>query len=469
MIDRFWTVRRAAHALHEGLGARGWGPGAQAFPDDRPLSRVWTDTRTIEPGDLFVALRGERFDAHNFLADAVKQGAAAVVVEDGEKAAGLGVPVLVVDNTLHALGALGRYHRTAWSRPVVAVGGSNGKTTTKEMIRSALSASLEVHATAANLNNQIGVPQTLLALPESADIAVLEVGTNQPGEIALLREMVQANIAVITTVQEEHLEGFGDLAGVIAEEMALCEGVQLAIVPDVEPVIVDEARKRAVKVVTVGLDGGDVRPSDWGLGAGGEGWMRFGDVRVDVPIPGKHNVANAALAMAVAHACGVSTADAARGITGVKLPPMRSAVRPLGDALLVNDAYNANPASMKAGLEMLAAVGKGRPLVAVLGTMREMGAATDSLHDDIARAALAGDVAVIGAVGEFANAFNRIAPGNSRVVAAPDADAIWRDLEPRLDKRAAILLKGSRGVRLERLVPHLETWAGVAQRTGQTS
>src|SRR5205085_11504365 len=129
------------------------------------------------------------------------------------------------------------------------------KTTTKEMIRSALGAALDVHATAANLNNQIGVPQTLLALPESADIAVLEVGTNQPGEIALLREIVQANIAVITTVQEEHLEGFGDLAGVIAEEMCLCDGVGLAIVPHDEPVVVAEARKRATNVLPAGLDG----------------------------------------------------------------------------------------------------------------------------------------------------------------------------------------------------------------------
>src|SRR5205085_693570 len=155
------------------------------------------------------------------------------------------------------------------------IGGSNGKTTTKEMIRSALGAALDVHATAANLNNQIGVPQTLLALPESADIAVLEVGTNQPGEIALLREIVQANIAVITTVQEEHLEGFGDLAGVIAEEMALCDGVQLAIVPHEEPMIVEEARTRATSCTTFGLTGGDVRPDEYGQRATGNGWMRF--------------------------------------------------------------------------------------------------------------------------------------------------------------------------------------------------
>jgi UDP-N-acetylmuramoyl-tripeptide--D-alanyl-D-alanine ligase len=197
--------------------------------------------------------------------------------------------------------------------------------------------------------------------------------------------------------------------------------------------------------------------------------MRIGGTVVEVPLPGRHNLANAVLAMAVARVCGVADADAARGIANVKLPPMRSAVQALGDALLVNDAYNANPASMRAALDMLSAAGKGRPLVAVLGTMREMGNATAPLHDDIARAALASDVVVIGAVGEFAAAFERVSPGNPRVTAAADPESLWPRLEPRLERHAAILLKGSRGVRLERLVPHLELWAGVAQRTAKTS
>ncbi len=417
MIADFWTLRRAASAL------------GVVYSGDGALSGISTDTRSIVPGGLFVALRGERFDAHDFLAQAVQLGAGAVVVSDGSRAAGLGVPVLVVEDTLVALGALGRYHRVAWSRPVVAIAGSNGKTTTKELIRSALGSTFDVHATERNLNNQVGVPLTLLALTEGADVAVIEVGSNQPGEIATLREIVLPNFAVITTVQEEHLEGFGDLAGVMAEEMSLCDGADLAIVPAAEPEVVAEARARAHAVVTAGLEAGDVHPDAWGIQPDGLPWLRYGDVMVRVPVPGAHNAANAAIAMAAARAMGVADADAARGIATATIPPMRSAVAPLGDAMLVNDAYNANPASMLAALALLETVGQGRQAVAILGTMRELGARTEALHDTIARAVLATRVSVIGAVGEFAAAFARVAPGDARVVAAADPDGLWEALE----------------------------------------
>jgi UDP-N-acetylmuramoyl-tripeptide--D-alanyl-D-alanine ligase len=354
-----------------------------------------------------------------------------------------------------------------WSRPVVAVGGSNGKTTTKELVRSALGATLNVHATAANLNNRIGVPQTLLALPESADVAVIEVGTSQPGEIAILRDIVKADIALITTVQEEHLEGFGDLAGVMAEEMALCNDVALAIVPASEPAVVAEARKRARTVVAAGLKMGEVRAESFGLDQNGTGWMRVGDVTVRVPAPGMHNVRNAILAMAVARACGVTDADAARGIASAMFPPMRSSVAPMGDAILVNDAYNANPGSMRAALALLESVGAGRSTVAILGTMRELGPRSDAFHDDVARVAIAGPFDVIAVVGDFVRAFQRVAPNDARVIGAADPDELWPALAPRLDRRSAVLLKGSRGVRMERLVPKLEAWAGVAQSGGQ--
>ena len=422
---------------------------------------ISTDTRTVCAGDVFVALRGERFDGHAFLGDAVGKGAVAVVVDDGAPAAGLGVPTFVVPDTLRALGALGAYARTAWARPVIAVGGSNGKTTTKELVRAALGSTLAVHATAGNLNNRIGVPQTLLALPEAADIAVVEVGTNQPGEIAILRDIARPDIALITTVQEEHLEGFGDLAGVMAEEMSLCDGVALAVVPAAEPAVVARARASAERIVTAGVSMGDVRADAWGLGAEGRAWLRLGDITVNVPAPGAHNAANAMLAMAVARACGVSDADAGRGIEAATFPPMRSAVSALGDAVLINDAYNSNPGSVRAALALLEAVGAGRPTVAILGTMRELGAQSDALHDDVARATLASDVDLIGAIGEFAAAFERVAPGSTRVVGAADPELLWPRIESRIDRRAAILLKASRGVRLERLVPRLAVWAGV--------
>lgn len=446
----FWTLARVAKALGSG------------FADDRAVRAVCTDTRTVAPGDLFVALKGETFDAHDFLAAAVAKGAAAVVVSDGTRCVGLGVPVFVVANTLHALGALGRYRRIAWGRPVIAIGGSNGKTSTKELVKAALGSRLNVHATRGNLNNQIGVPLTLLALPDDADVAVIEVGTNEPGEIAILREITLPDIAVVTAVQEEHLEGFGDLAGVLAEEASLLDGVGTAIVPTHESELLVEARRRARHVAAVGLAGGTIPTRAHGLNADGSGWLDLGDVRVAVPLRGEHNLRNAMLALAAADACGVSLADAAAGIAAIDLrsiPSMRSAVEPLGNAMLINDAYNANPGSARAALLLLTSVAGARQRVVVLGTMRELGAASERSHAEIARAALDSGAHVVAGIGEFATALRSVGGADPRVVAAPDIDELWPLLAPRLQPDAAILLKASRGVKLERLLPFLAAWS----------
>lgn len=449
MRQAFWTLSRVAQALRL--------PRYRAT--DRALRAVTTDTRSLEPGDLFVALKGERFDAHDFLPDAVARGAAALVVHDASRVAGLGVPVFVVDDTLHALGALGHFFRAAWTIPVVAVGGSNGKTSTKDLLNAALGALYHVHATSGNLNNQVGAPQTLLSLPPGANCAVVEVGTNVPGEIPLLRAIVAPDVAVVTCVQEEHLEGFGDLAGVLAEESALFDEVELAVVPASESALIGEARRRARRVVTAGLGAGDVAASAHGLNADGTGWLELDGVRLDVPLRGAHNLRNAMLALATARELGVSLADAASAIAHMPQPSMRSAVGPLGAALLLNDAYNANPGSMRAALELLAVVGAGRQRVAVLGTMRELGASAAQLHRDVARAALSSGADLIAGIGEFAPALEEVGAGDERVVVGRDVDDLWPVLQPRLRADAAILLKASRGVRLERLLPYLTAWA----------
>lgn len=452
----FWTMDRVARAL-------GAGPH-----DDRAIRGVSTDTRTVGPGDLFVALRGERFDAHDFLADAVSRGAAALVVHDAQRAAGLGVPAFLVADTLQALGALARYRRRAWGRPVVAVGGSNGKTSTKELVSAALASRLEVHSTHGNLNNQVGVPLTLLAIPDHADIAVVEMGTNVPGEIAMLRAIAEPDVALVTTVQEEHLEGFGDLAGVLREESSLFDGVALGAVPAVEGSLVAEARRRAARIVTAGLGEGDLHASGHGLDVDGRGWLTVEGVRVTVPLRGVHNLRNAMLALAVARECGVGIADAARGIGAIdtsRLPSMRSAVEAIGSALLVNDAYNANPGSARAALALLADVAGGRQRVAVLGTMRELGAQSERAHREIARAALDSGADVVAGIGDFASALEFVAPDDPRVVTGADVDDLWPRLEGRIAPTAAILLKASRGVRLERLAPLLTAWAAGAGRS----
>jgi UDP-N-acetylmuramoyl-tripeptide--D-alanyl-D-alanine ligase len=448
----FWTMNRVADALGP-LSPVNVPRGAGVF------GRVWTDTRTVQPGDLFVALIGERFDAHAFLRDAVEKGAAGVVVSRLDDVRGLGVPVYQVNDTLVALGALGTFRRRLWNKPVVGVVGTNGKTSTKELLKAALGARLEVHATAGNLNNLIGVPLTLLAIPDSADVAVIEMGTNQPGEVPRLRAIVEPNVTVVTSVAEEHLEGLGDLAGVLREELAAAQGVAVAVVPASQPEVVDAAKSRAQRTVSAGLDEGDLKPTEWTIQPDGRGLLTVDGVRIELPLRGIHNLRNAMLALAVARELGVSMADAGRGMEGMSVPPMRVNYETHGSATVINDAYNSNPGSARAAIELLQHSGQGRQRVAVLATMLELGPSTPQLHDAVARDALNGGVELIAAIGEFAAALSRIAPGDSRVIMADDVEQLWALLAPRLAPDAVILLKGSRGMRLERLVQPISEWA----------
>ena len=452
----YWTLDRVAAAL---------APHADGnLPlGSTELHAVSTDTRHIAPGDLFVALSGERFDAHDFLAEAVGKGAAALVVSAPERAVGLGVPVYAVRDTLVALGALAHAYRRAWNGPLVAVAGSNGKTTTKDMIRAALGRVYAVHATSANLNNLVGVPLTLLSMPPASEITVVELGTNVPGEVARLRAIADPDIAVVTSIGEEHLEGLGTLEAVLAEEASVFDGVAVGITPGSQPEVADAARGRAGRIVVAGLHGGDLPITGWGVEPDGRGWFEVDGVSVSPPVRGAHNLRNAALAVAVARECGVSFGDAAEGIAAMPLPSMRTSWEALGTATLINDAYNANPPSMRAAIDLLAGVDGGRQRVAVLGGMRELGVHADRLHDEVARYALAARVDVVAGIGDMAAALERVAPGDARVLAAPDVAELWPMLEPRLAPDSVVLLKASRGVRLERLVPHLSDWAARAR------
>lgn len=456
----FWTLDRVAEALGEVLTA-GAPRGARA------LRAVTTDTRTIQEGDCFVALRGEKFDAHDFLADAVAKGARALVVEDARRAASLGVPTFEVSSTLRALGYLGRFRRRLWGKPVVAIVGSNGKTSTKELVKAALGSRLAVHATTGNLNNQVGCPLTLLAIPDDADIAVVEMGTDRPGEIAKLREYGEPDLAVCTSIGEEHLEWLKDLDGVLREESEIFVGLGVAVTPAAQPEIARAARERgARRVIVAGLDEGDVRATRWEVSPDGLGMMEVDGVSVRPPLRGAHNLRNAMLAIAVAREAGVSVEDAARGIAAMPQPSMRMAWEQVGRATVINDAYNANPASTRAALELLAGAGAGRQRVAVLGTMRELGAGADAMHEDVARKALESGIEVVAGVGDAARALARVGAGDPRIVTAEDPDALWPLLEPRLAPDAIVLLKASRGVRLERLVDPLKRWAGVPTGSG---
>jgi UDP-N-acetylmuramoyl-tripeptide--D-alanyl-D-alanine ligase len=448
----FWTLDRIADALQNEAVARL--PRGQT-----ETTGITTDTRKIQKGHVFLALKGERFDGHDYLSDAVRDGAAAVIVSRAPKLNVLDVPVFEVRDTLVALGALGRYWRRAWGKPIVGVAGSNGKTSTKDLLRAALGQTFNIHATTGNLNNRIGVPLSLLSIQPDAEIAVIELGTSLPGEVAILREIAEPNIALVTSIAEEHLEGLGDLAGVLKEEAAVYEGVEVGIAPSAQPEIADAARGKAQRVIVAGLDkSADVAPTHWEIGPDGLGVIEIDGVTVKPPVRGVHNLRNAMLALAVARECGVSYEAAAQGIAKMPQPKMRSAWEQVGDVTLINDAYNANPGSTRAAIELLKATGTGRQRVIVLGTMRELGAASQQCHADIAELALASGADIVAGIGEFAPALeNR--DGGDRVITASDVDELWPQLQSRLRRDAIVLLKASRGVQLERIVPHLTTWA----------
>ena len=451
-MSGFWTLDRIADALAS--EAAGKLPRGSAM-----TTGITTDTRKIAKGNVFLALKGERFDGHDYLADAVRDGATAVIVSKAPKLNALGVPVFEVRDTLVALGALGRYWRRAWGKPLIGVAGSNGKTSTKDLIRAALSESFNIHATTGNLNNRVGVPLSLLSMPVDAEIAVIELGTSLPGEVAILRDIAEPNIALVTSIAEEHLEGLGDLAGVLREEAAVYEGIDVGIAPSAQPEIAQAARGKAKRLIVAGLDkSADVSPDRWEIGADGLGVIEIGGVTVRPPVRGVHNLRNAMLALAVARECGVSYEAAARGVARMPQPKMRSAWEQVGGVTLINDAYNANPGSTRAAIELLKATGTGRQRVIVLGTMRELGAASQQCHADIAELALASGADIVAGIGEFAPALEK-RNGGDRVITASDVDELWPQLQSRLQRNAIVLLKASRGVQLERIVPHLTTWA----------
>jgi UDP-N-acetylmuramoyl-tripeptide--D-alanyl-D-alanine ligase len=452
----FWTAERVAAALD-----RPRRPGAGAGSS---FTGVSTDTRSLRGGELFVALKGERFDAHGFLAEARVRGAAGAVVRTGTPAVA-GLELFPVPDTLAALGSLARARRRALpvEAPVVAVTGSSGKTSTKELIRAALAPRWRVHATTGNLNNLVGVPLTILAAPDDAAALVVEAGASLPGEIAALRDIIEPTIAVVTNVGYAHVEGFGSLAAVLQEKVSLCDGVPVAVVGVEPPQLADLARRRARKTVTAGrLPPAEVRPDAAALDDRGQPAIRWAGASVTLAVLGLHQVDNAMIALAVAREAGVEPARAVPALAQAQLPPGRGGLVNVGRLTVLDDTYNANPSSLRASLDLARWIAQraGRPLAVVVGSMLELGPESDRLHHAAARDIAAARPALVGAVGAFVPAFEALGAagaGPARIVTAPDAAALGPKLKAALRGDEVVLLKASRGVALERVLRHLQT------------
>jgi UDP-N-acetylmuramoyl-tripeptide--D-alanyl-D-alanine ligase len=443
----FWTSQRVAAAL------------GVAEPEAATYPRISTDTRAIGAGDLFVALQGARFDAHAFLGDAHAKGARAAVVRRGT-APVRGLVYYPVDDTLAALGLLARTRRRALpaGSPVVAITGSSGKTSTKELIRVALAPRYRVHATAANLNNEVGVPLTILAAPDEAGAFVIEAGASVPGEIGRLRQVIEPTIAVITNVGYAHVEGFGSFEGVLREKLSLIDGVPLAVVGLDPRELAEQARRRTRTIVAGTTPPADLQAEAVGLDEEGRCRIRWHGREVVLPLFGLHQAENAMIALAVACELGVDPVAALAALPGVSVPGGRGRVVHVRDLTIIDDTYNANPGSLQRAVESAAwlARERGRPLAIVVGSMLELGPESAKLHAAAAADIVRREPVLVGAVGEFAASF---APYRSRLgdrlLVAADAAELAPRLKAALQGNEILLLKASRGVALEQLLGHL--------------
>jgi len=427
------------------------------------ITRVCTDSRRAQSGDLFLALPGERFDGHDFVEDVIRKGARGVVVQRDRIPASVGkCAIIAVEDTRRALGYLATRYRADFSLPFIAVAGSNGKTTTKELIASVLNQKFVTLASEGSFNNDIGVPMTLLKLENAYQAAVLEVGTNHPGELAPLVKMVHPHYGVITSVGREHLEFFGSLEGVAREEGWLAE---LLPAPgklfingdnDLTPMVAERARATVVRV-------GFGERNHWrahalhldreGITFQVDGLMRdfAGEYRIN--LLGRHQALNALFGIALGAELGLKRAEIQRGLAACKPAKMRMQFWDFQGIGILNDAYNANADSMIAALQTLKELPcKGRR-IAVLGDMAELGIHSYAAHEEVGRCAADLGIGQLFAIGAMAAHTVRGARngGLNRVMEFADVETAATAIKSFVKEGDLLLIKASRAARFERI------------------
>lgn len=454
-------------------------------------SGVSIDTRSLQPGDLFVALKAAR-DGHDFVAQALEKGAAAALVTHVPEGVASDAPLLIVEDVLSGLEALGKVARVRMVGKTIAVTGSVGKTSTKEMLRKVLSGQGKTHAAEASYNNHWGVPLTLARMPRDTEFAVIEIGMNHPGEIAPLAKMARPDVALITTVAPAHLAAFESLEGIAAEKAAIFDGLEdggIAIFNgdlDVSPLLQKAAQKAGTPVSFGEKAGNTARLSDVRIGdksTSAQAHMAEGPCLFKVPVPGRHYAKNGLGALAVAESLGldlaIAVADlgqwepgAGRGLREIiTLDPME----PQLSIELIDDAYNANPASLAASLEVLAAAdvqdGVGRITsgrrVAYLGDMKELGVNEVDLHRDVAQYDSLAAVDVVHCIGPLMQALHKALPSEKRGRWTETASEMAEGLARDLDAGDVVLAKGSLSMGVGRVVDAIRKLGHVASKLNE--
>ncbi len=456
-----WTVERLVEATQGRLinGSR-----------ELRVGRISTDTRNLQPGDCFLALSGERFDGHDFIPAALEKGAHAFIISSSRKIPVLqaaGIAVIGVSDTLFALGEIARHHRNQYSIPVAGVTGSNGKTSTKEILASILAQKHSVLKNQGNFNNLIGVPLTLLSLDSHHETAVVEMGINIPGEMARLCEISNPTVGIITNIHPAHLEGLGSLDRILEEKSRLWEALPAdgtAVVNLDDPRLAKRSESLKCRRITFSVRD---RAADVGVSGAIEFGMKSTDFRirlgsdtvvpVSLPVPGDHQVRNALAASAAAWAMGESTEAIALGVSACRPMGRRMQIRQLDDGrVILDDTYNANPESVLAAVRAALKVSHGGIVLAVLGEMKELGPESATLHRDLGREigslGLAGLITVGDLAREIVEGAREAGMDHSGCRHAKSREQAIAWLRERKIEHSWILVKGSRAMAMERIV-----------------
>ncbi len=430
------------------------------------LAGVSTDSRTTKAGDCFFAIPGEKFDGHEYVSDAFAKGAVCAVVSRKLEAQEFAGKCLVrVEDTIKALGDLAAEYRRQAGFKVIAITGSVGKTTTRQIIHHVLGRHFRVHQSPNSFNNNIGVPLTLLGAAPGVQIVVAELGSNHPGEISCLTRIAEPDIAIVTNVHPAHLEGFGDLQTIVNEKLSISEGLRpggiLIINGDFEQ-LVNACRARGIRFATFGRSEGSKYQLKNIRACGSTSRFTIEGKEVCLPLPGPGNVENALAAWAVCSELGLSADDFALDIETLPPVSMRAEMLHVGTLTILSDCYNANPASMRNALKILAGLesaDKNR-LVFICGQMAELGPRAAELHAELGVSIAQAGVKLVVAVGELAKIAGQSAKANAKydlqVKCFPDTICACNNLHEFIKDYDIILIKGSRTAKLETVVEKLK-------------
>lgn len=427
------------------------------------IQGVSINSRNIEKGNLFIPLKGGKRDGHEFVEQAIANGAGASLWQKDVPNPPTHLPILIVDNTLEALQQLAGAYRDQLDIKVVAVTGSNGKTTTKDMLAGILSCKYRVQKTSGNFNNHIGLPLTILGLKEDTEIAVLEMGMSNFGEIDFLTKLAKPDIAVITNIGEAHLQDLGSREGIAKAKMEIVNGLKqngLFVFPGDEPLIINQLKQREKtwRIMTFGeTEKNDYYPIMMESDATGSTFkINRTDTLFYMPVLGKYNVLNALAAIIVAREWGVPFESIKEGFAKIKLSQMRMEMTPgLNGSKILNDAYNASPTSMKAAIDMVAGLPGFKKKIVVLGDMLELGPKERQFHREVGEHI---DPEKFDFVYTFGKLGENIAAGAKekfraeRVFSFFNKETLIEHIKEKLDSETIVLVKASRGMRLEEVV-----------------